>query len=306
MALRFRRSIKIAPGVRWNVGLKSSSLSFGPRGAKLTAGTRGTRATIGLPGTGLSYTATSGTGRRGRSTAAPSESGLAPTFTITPRVDPTRFGVRRFPTKLVVGVVSLVLLITGEPGVWVGVLGLCFTIAIPSRQSLAKCELALRVGKFRDALKSAGEGVGEVQRMVALREELELLPNDVPIETEMLEGLKALCEFEARGALPALGGHEALSGPEPCHFVAKAFLDKRGLDEHGEVCITATRVIFQGSQRTEIPLKKVALCDLDIKTRSLRVQRSDRQTPMSFQFATMGDALIADAVAKKVRAVLTV
>lgn len=36
MALRFRKSIKIAPGVRWNIGKASPSLSFGPRGAQVT------------------------------------------------------------------------------------------------------------------------------------------------------------------------------------------------------------------------------------------------------------------------------
>ncbi len=53
---RFRRSIKLFPGVRWNIGKKSTSLSVGPRGAHVTVGTSGTRTTVGIPGTGLSYT----------------------------------------------------------------------------------------------------------------------------------------------------------------------------------------------------------------------------------------------------------
>ena len=53
---RFRRSIKILPGVRWNIGKKSTSLSIGPRGAHYTVGTAGSRTTVGIPGTGLSYT----------------------------------------------------------------------------------------------------------------------------------------------------------------------------------------------------------------------------------------------------------
>jgi len=52
---RFRRSLKIFPGVRWNIGKKSSSLSFGVRGAHYTVGTAGRRTTVGIPGTGLSY-----------------------------------------------------------------------------------------------------------------------------------------------------------------------------------------------------------------------------------------------------------
>jgi len=53
---RFRRSIKLLPGVRWNFGKKSTSLSIGPRGAHYTFGTAGSRTTVGIPGTGLSYT----------------------------------------------------------------------------------------------------------------------------------------------------------------------------------------------------------------------------------------------------------
>lgn len=58
MGFRFRKSIKIAPGISLNIGKKGISASIGPRGAKITVGTRGTRATVGLPGTGLSFTAT--------------------------------------------------------------------------------------------------------------------------------------------------------------------------------------------------------------------------------------------------------
>ena len=53
---RFRRSIGIFPGVRWNIGKKSTSVSFGPRGLKYTIGTQGSRTTVGIPGTGVSYT----------------------------------------------------------------------------------------------------------------------------------------------------------------------------------------------------------------------------------------------------------
>lgn len=57
---RFRRSFKLFPGVRWNIGKRSSSMSFGGRGFHYTVGSKGTRTTVGIPGTGLSYTETSG------------------------------------------------------------------------------------------------------------------------------------------------------------------------------------------------------------------------------------------------------
>ena len=58
---RFRRSIKVLPGVRWNFGKRSSSISLGGRGFHYTIGTHGTHTTVGLPGTGLSYTSIGGT-----------------------------------------------------------------------------------------------------------------------------------------------------------------------------------------------------------------------------------------------------
>jgi hypothetical protein len=57
MGWRFRRSFKIAPGLRVNLSRRSLGLSAGPRGAKVSANTRGEiRRTAGLPGTGLSHT----------------------------------------------------------------------------------------------------------------------------------------------------------------------------------------------------------------------------------------------------------
>ena len=71
MGFRFRKSIKILPGVRINFGKKSASISIGPQGAKMTVGTKGTRLTAGLPGTGLSYTHYSPNGVKGRANATP-------------------------------------------------------------------------------------------------------------------------------------------------------------------------------------------------------------------------------------------
>lgn len=55
MAFRFRRSMKLAPGVRVNLNKSGPSVRVGPQGAGVTVGTKGTRATAGIPGTGLSY-----------------------------------------------------------------------------------------------------------------------------------------------------------------------------------------------------------------------------------------------------------
>lgn len=55
MGLRFGRSLKLIPGVKFNLSKSGVSTSIGASGAWLNFGKRGTRATVGLPGTGLSY-----------------------------------------------------------------------------------------------------------------------------------------------------------------------------------------------------------------------------------------------------------
>jgi hypothetical protein len=56
MGFRFRRSVKLFPGLRLNFGKRGISASIGVRGAHVTYGPTGTRTTVGLPGSGLSYT----------------------------------------------------------------------------------------------------------------------------------------------------------------------------------------------------------------------------------------------------------
>jgi hypothetical protein len=56
MGFRFRRSVKVAPGIRLNFSSSGVSTSIGPRGAKVTVGHGRVRQTVGIPGTGISYT----------------------------------------------------------------------------------------------------------------------------------------------------------------------------------------------------------------------------------------------------------
>jgi Protein of unknown function (DUF4236) len=56
MGFRFRRSIKLLPGVRPNLGKRGILASIGASGPQVTFGRTGTRATVGLPGSGPSYT----------------------------------------------------------------------------------------------------------------------------------------------------------------------------------------------------------------------------------------------------------
>ncbi|WP_245959470.1 DUF4236 domain-containing protein [Neobacillus piezotolerans] len=60
MGLRFRKSFKIAPGVRMTVGKTGVGVSVGGRGLRYSVHSSGRRtSTVGIPGSGLSYSSTS-------------------------------------------------------------------------------------------------------------------------------------------------------------------------------------------------------------------------------------------------------
>ena len=63
MGLRFRKSFKVAPGVKVNLNKKSTSVTFGGKGAHKTYSSSGKKTTsVGIPGTGAYYTTSSGGG----------------------------------------------------------------------------------------------------------------------------------------------------------------------------------------------------------------------------------------------------
>lgn len=108
MAIRFRRSIQIAPGIRLNLGKRGASVRVGGRGFGVTTGTPGTRVSVGMPGTGLYATEKVGTVKRSATHAStPSPAGDAPYVLMTlddaaRAVPPTEPGLG-FPTWWLVG-----------------------------------------------------------------------------------------------------------------------------------------------------------------------------------------------------------
>lgn len=69
MGFRFRKSIKIAPGVRLNIGKKSAGISVGGKAGGLSFNTRsGVRSRVSIPGTGISYSTKVGGKKRRAST----------------------------------------------------------------------------------------------------------------------------------------------------------------------------------------------------------------------------------------------
>ena len=57
MGFKFRKSIKLLPGVKLNLGKKGiSSISIGKKGATINISKKGIKTNLGIPGTGISYT----------------------------------------------------------------------------------------------------------------------------------------------------------------------------------------------------------------------------------------------------------
>ncbi|HAG7339453.1 DUF4236 domain-containing protein [Escherichia coli] len=56
MGFRFRKRIRIAPGLAININKSGVSTSIGGKGSTINIGKKGVKMTNGLPGTGLSHT----------------------------------------------------------------------------------------------------------------------------------------------------------------------------------------------------------------------------------------------------------
>ncbi|WP_338012194.1 DUF4236 domain-containing protein [Celeribacter ethanolicus] len=78
MGFRVKKSFKIAPGVRLNVGKTRSSLSIGGKGLTTNISKRGVKTTASIPGTGLSYSTNPSGGKRASAKKNAPKAALAP------------------------------------------------------------------------------------------------------------------------------------------------------------------------------------------------------------------------------------
>lgn len=58
MGFRFRKSVKLFPGIRINLSKSGASLSVGGKGLTTNFSKRGVTTTVGIPGSGISFTST--------------------------------------------------------------------------------------------------------------------------------------------------------------------------------------------------------------------------------------------------------
>jgi len=85
MSLRFRKSMKLIPGVRLNFGKETVGLSFGVPGARYTINSKGRRTvSTGIPGTGIYNVETLSSGTRSRRSSAAAQSQETETWQAPP------------------------------------------------------------------------------------------------------------------------------------------------------------------------------------------------------------------------------
>jgi hypothetical protein len=325
MGWRFRRSIKLAPGVRVNFGSSGvSSVSVGRRGARVTIGKRGVTQTLGIPGTGLSYstniTSTSPTAHS-LSTSTPLALPPASRFGLERPVAPPSANYKRFASFSIAFalllVASLAPVASRGSYVAIGLAVFATSFVFESRskvqakldeeyENAIRYEVARRLTQFHDAITTAGDNVPALRAAIAYREQLELTDKEVGYrELNELSARADLTEFvnavESRGgALAPIEGHERIVANQACYFVAHDVLyDKRGDDDPtGSLYLTNTNAIFVApTGSTSVPWSKTASISRDY--RGLLIQRRDRQNPTEFYFEAVSDAFIAEYLARR-------
>lgn len=96
MGLRFRRSFKIAPGVRFNVGKKSVGFSIGGKRAGVSINSRtGASARVSAPGTGFSYITKFSGNKNNRGMSGHSSAGGGNYSPVPPSKQPSGSGNKR-------------------------------------------------------------------------------------------------------------------------------------------------------------------------------------------------------------------
>lgn len=150
MGLRFRRSVRLFPGVRLNFSRSGISTTIGVRGAGITLGPHGAYANVGLPGTGLSY--------RTRITPAPeSHQNLQlPDSSQTPEIAPLPVSPPFLPTS-------------GQPGAEQIHSGAVSAMTSPGLSELKRLinEAALRKTTLIKAVQDRTDELAEKRRKLA-------------------------------------------------------------------------------------------------------------------------------------------
>ena len=326
MGFRFRRSVRLLPGVHLNFSRSGASLSLGRRGATVNLSRRGVRETVGIPGTGLSYSrfrpATKSreilpeaAGREAVSDIDFKRLGIAPRRARTLLVSS---GAVIAAASLLSSFVNVSRAASGpvelsglQSDAPLAVLPAFFLVLsglmLPSRTTLFRRELARRRAEFDRAAHAIDlTNLAQLDAVLHLKERSKLLDSEVDLtQLMLLRGYREVLTFKNAvmkngGHLPIIGGHEAqLEDGELCYFAGVAEIEGRGTHGSGTLLITNTRLLFCGASPTTLPWSK--LTTFDLAGTSLRTQRIDRQTPIVFYLQSVDDVLKAHLIGNSVR-----
>lgn len=135
-------------------------------------------------------------------------------------------------------------------------------------------------------------------RIDALTAELDALhlpEEEIELEREMIDGLSAAFEQQARleaGELPVLESGHRVIGAETCHFSAPVFMPDEPSQPAGRLLFTPVRAVFVGGGKpTNIPWHSIG--DVHHNARDVLLIRVDREHLYRFRTNSYADALCA-------------
>ena len=179
MGVRFRKSVKVAPGVKVNFSNKSAGVSVGTNGARVSVNSSGRKTTtVGIPGTGLSYVKTSGNGgggnvkRQYQTNSGPS----AGADFVQPQAKSMYWGSMGISITLAILAATLLIIALIEP------ICLIFTVlfGLGARSCWKKAKIEKENAKLQEAL------YGAIQRELKELETLEAEANSAASLAELV------------------------------------------------------------------------------------------------------------------------
>jgi len=300
MGIRFRRSVKILPGVRLNFSKGGVSTSFGGRGYTINVGKRGVTRTIGIPGTGLSVSSRLSNG------AASSQAGreeLDEQLNLQPGrfVLPTTNRVRTIMFSLAGACVLATAVF--PPTLLFAVMFLILGLTRRSPTEMVRRELTRRREEWISHLRSLPDppSTDQVANAVSRLEALELTDEEGGPAVPLLRAGIEADQFIQAGneTLVPLRLNEAGVGDEPCYFAAEVVYDKRGPDDEvGQLALLTSRARFV-AERSNVSVPWQNVLAIRREGSALFLQRSDRTSPTLFLFTRLADSMKAEWVAKR-------
>lgn len=312
MGIRFRRSLKVLPGVRLNIGLRGLSWTVGTRGASVGVGSRGTRLNVGVPGTGLSMSQRLDASSFQSTQATPTNERIAPVanehdHTLIERMGSPRANRWQLPLMIVGGVlaVSGTLACAGDAasGSWVAIIGMLMFVLgwkMPGAYTLALRERDRRVSAL-DAIAQPGAfSQAAIDRFWTAKAEANVTDVEAERAVAFMAGAQAILDIETKraengGVFAPIPEHRRIVGDD-CIFATRAVYDKRGdNDEAGTLYYSRSGFLFTSLGATECKWDKVIAVQSDVFR--VAMTRRDRSTPTVFVFQSLADAMVAEHVA---------